>query len=97
MEPCDGTARCPECDRRDEPGAIALFKIGRQGFPRDIDVIFFNGPFNVPPHDITAVLDHVGDQSGLTWFEEIRKVHHLFIESSLGTGSAPAKIPRDSH
>jgi RNA polymerase sigma factor (sigma-70 family) len=33
-------------------------------------------------HDKTLVLNHVCQQTGLTWSEELRTVHHLFIEPS---------------
>ena len=32
------------------------------------------------PSDPKAILDHISDQTGLTWTQETRKLHHLFVE-----------------
>ena len=49
-----------------------------EGLPASLQVSEHNIPGTQP--DPKAVLDHVAEQTGLTWTEETHRVRHLFIE-----------------
>jgi hypothetical protein len=43
-------------------------------------------------HDKTLILNHLAEQTGLTWSEETRTVRHLFIESALAAPENPLDL-----
>ena len=52
--------------------------IEAQGIPGSLRYAIDDNP--AQPSDPKAVLDHITEQTGLTWSQETRKMRHLFVE-----------------
>ncbi len=52
--------------------------IEADGIPANLNFSLDDDPSK--PSDAKAVLDHITEQTGLTWTQETRKLHHLFVD-----------------